>query len=184
MDKKRTSAELTGIIKKERELRKIQAARFKKKEICKDRWNSDEKRLFSLCYWSVLRRALSNPGSPLNQRRLSLLITGSRQDGKKIKEDPNFIAKLIKRNTFPSDELASEIERNAPQCMLRKDNAISLFLKLPPEIRRKALLPFIRKQERRNSGIMKDIEKMIVSLDEYQLRELRGYLTHMTVSMS
>lgn len=144
-------------------------------------WPAEDKRLFSICYWSLLKIDLpiemSITGRYLNQRRLSLLITSERNG---IKPDPNFIAKLIKRNTFPSDELASQIERCFPSGLISKRKAVPRFLSLPKETRYSILTPFIAEEERKASEVFKEIEETIRTLNEFQLLELRGYLAHMT----
>lgn len=145
-------------------------------------WTAKDKRLFALCYWTILKQYLAEKRcystEDLNQRQLSIYLTSEeRPDKKNIKIDPNFIAKLIIRNTFPSDELASRIEKYLP---IKKDIVIPQFLNLPEEMKQSILLPFIEDEKKKESKILKEIESMISSLDEYQLLELRGYLAHMT----
>lgn len=144
-------------------------------------WSSEEKRLFSICYWSLLKldlpEEISVTGRYLNQRQLSLLITSDREG---IKPDPNFIAKLIRRNTFPSEELASQIQRQFPSGRVSKDKTVPRFLSLSKETRYSILAPFIAEEERKASDVYKEIEETIKTLNEFQLLELRGYLAHMT----
>lgn len=163
----------------EKRLEAIQKAMF-----CSDgtrTWSADNKRLFSVCYWSLLKQTLSKEtsatGKRLNQRQLSVLITSGK---KGIKTDPNFIAKLIGRNTFPSDELASRIDVCFSSGQMKRDDIIPRFLSLSKETRYSILVPFIAEEKRRVSDVFKEIEEKIRTLNEFQLFELRGYLARMT----
>lgn len=174
--------EITELDDYENRLRSIQTTMFDWTPARE--WTAKDKKLFALCYWTILKKYLADRRcyeGDLNQRQLSIYLTSEeRPDKKNIKIDPNFIAKLIIRNTFPSDELASRIEKYLPNKPIKKNIVILQFLDLPKEMRQGILLPFIEEESKKESMILKEIESMIHSLDEYQLRELRGYLAHMT----
>ncbi len=135
------------------------------------------KRLFAKCYWLFLKEMLEH-NYRINQRQLSRLLTNDPE--RKIKEDPNYIAKLIKRNTFPSYTVSSKIAY-----ILNWNSALDgiyilrYFINMDKTHRHELFQSFAKDELNRSSETLKLIEDKIRLYTEEQLKLVLDFLMKM-----
>ena len=133
--------------------------------------NDLERRIFSKCYWTVLKAVVDNSYGRFNLRDIS---------EKNLDKHFNYLSKLINRNTFPTEEVRNAIYAAINDPMLETDKVIPAFTGLSEFTQEEALQSLLQDERNRSSAELKKTESMITKLGEEEIHHVYTFVSLLT----
>ena len=133
--------------------------------------NDLERRIFSKCYWTVLKAVVDNSYGRFNLRDIS---------EKNLDKHFNYLSKLINRNTFPTEEVRTAIYAAINDPMLETDKVIPAFTGLSEFTQEEALQSLLQDERNRSSAELKKTESMITKLGEEEIHHVYTFVSLLT----
>ena len=133
-----------------------------------DQLNDLERRVFSKCYWTVLKAVVDNSYGKFNLRIIS---------GENLGKHFNYLSKLINRNTFPTEDVRKGIGSVVNDSRLEVNKVISAFLELPEFIQNEALQSLLQNERNRTSAELKKTESMLSKMGEEEIHHVYTFVS-------
>ena len=130
--------------------------------------NDLERRVFSKCYWTVLRSIVDGSYGKYNLRNIS-----EENLGKHF----NYLSKLINRNTYPTEDVRKVISAVVNDSRLDVDKVISAFLELPEFVQNEALQSLLQNERNRTSAELKKTESMLSKMGEEEIHHVYTFVS-------
>jgi len=145
----------------------IEKVKLCEKGLCEFEFTPFEKRIFSRCYWELIRTIIEE--RELNQSEISRSLGKPR----------SFLSNLFTRSSFPSDDMIELFHRTFKDHRIAKGNIMESFQQIGHEKQLKVMEDFNLSERNRSSTLIKKIESKLPHLNDEQLNFILGEILGM-----